>query len=130
MTRPTKPTDAELEILNALWQENPATVRRVHDLLAAQGRETGYTTVLKLMQIMVGKGLLERDESSRTHTYRPARSPRVTRRALVDDLMKRAFAGSAGQLALHALSGRRASLEEIEQIRRLLDQMEKTGERS
>ena len=127
MSRPPKPTEAELEILSVLWEENPATVRRVHDLLAARGRESGYTTVLKLMQIMVGKGLLERDESRRTHSYTPARTPRVTRKALVDDLMQRAFSGSAAQLALHALSARKASPEEIDEIRRLLDSMEEKG---
>ncbi len=120
---PRRPTDAELEILRVLWRDGPCTVRRVHDHLQSQ-RDVGYTTVLKLMQIMTEKGLVERDESQRTHVYRASTSRRRTQRRLVRDLMHRAFDDAAGQLALHALSTRKVSPEELAEIRRLLDDLE------
>ena len=120
---PPKPTPAELEILQVLWQRGPSTVRDVHERLN-QGRATGYTTVLKLLQIMADKALVTRDETARAHVY-AARSPEAqTQRQLVRDLVDRAFGGSAAQLVVQALSGRRASNEEIEQIRKLLDEIE------
>jgi BlaI family transcriptional regulator, penicillinase repressor len=118
-----RPTDAELSILRVLWQLGPATVRQVQEALN-QERETGYTTVLKLMQIMHEKGLLMRDESERTHVYTAALSEEQTQRQLVDHLLERAFGGSARQLVMQVLSSRRASANELVQIRGLLDELE------
>ena len=122
MPQPPKPTDAELAILRVLWGRGPSTVRQVLDALN-EDRPTGYTTVLKLMQLMAQKGLLRRDESQRSHVYRAASAEAQTQRRLLGDLMDRAFAGSASQLVLRALSVKRASAEELEQIRSLLDQL-------
>jgi predicted transcriptional regulator len=115
-----RPTDAELAILRVLWENGPSTVRHVHDALA-EARETGYTTTLKLMQIMAEKGLVTRDESSRTHVY-TARVPRdITQRQLVSDLMDRAFGGSAAALVLQALSAHPTSNEELAEIKKLIE---------
>jgi predicted transcriptional regulator len=116
-----RPTDAELTILRVLWERGPSTVRAIQEAL---GPETGYTTVLKFMQIMNEKGLLRRDESLRAHVYESALPEETTQRQLVKDLMDRAFAGSAQKLVLQALSAKRASREELANIRRLLDEME------
>ena len=116
-----RPTDAELAILNALWDHGPATVREVHGRL---GGAVGYTTVLKLMQIMAGKGLVSRDESQRAHVYAAARPREETRGSLVGDLIARAFDGSAGKLVMQALSSRRATPEELREIREMLDELE------
>lgn len=122
-----RPTPAELEILRVLWQRGPSTVREVHACLA-EGRATGYTTVLKMLQIMIDKNLVSRDESQRAHVY-AARLPEAqTQRQLVRDLLERAFDGSAMKLVMHALAARKTSPEEIARIRRLLDEMER-GER-
>lgn len=116
-----RPTDGELAILRVLWKEGPSTVRAVQEAL---GPETGYTTVLKFMQIMTDKGLLRRDDSVRTHVYEAALPEAATQRQLVKDLIDRAFAGSAQKLVLQALSSRKASRTELAEIRRLLDEME------
>jgi len=116
-----RPTEAELSILEVLWETGPCTVRQVHDALRTRGGRTGYTTVLKLMQIMTQKGLVERDESHRSHVYRPVSTQDSTRRGLVGALIEGAFAGSTSQLVLSALSARRASRKELEEIRRFLD---------
>lgn len=118
-----RPTDAELEILNVLWQRGPATVREVHDELGAH-KPTGYTTVLKTLQIMTEKGLVERDESQRAHLYRARLAQDVTQRQLLNDLLARAFDGSATKLVMQALSGREASAEELTEIRAMLDRFE------
>jgi predicted transcriptional regulator len=118
-----RPTEAELAILQVLWQDGPATVRQVHERLNPR-RETGYTTTLKLMQIMTEKGLLDRDERERTHVYRPRAARERTQRQLVGDLIDRGFGGSAQGLIMQALSSKRASAEELAEIRRLLEQME------
>jgi predicted transcriptional regulator len=116
------PTDAELAILGVLWRRGPSTVRDVHDALSpTQG--TGYTTVLKLMQLMAQKGLVIRDESQRSHVYRPASAEAQTQRRLLGDLMDKAFAGSAAQLVMRALSVKRASKNELEEIRRMLEEL-------
>jgi BlaI family penicillinase repressor len=123
MTSLPRPTPGELEILRVLWDRGPSTVREVQETLGAE-RGAGYTTVLKLLQIMAEKDLVRRDESARAHVY-AARVPETqTQRQLVRDLVDRAFGGSAAQLVVQALSGRRASAEEIERIRRLLDEIE------
>src|SRR5438094_10615854 len=114
-----KPTDAELAILRVLWTRGPSTVRQVTEAL---GRETGYTTILKLLQIMTEKRLVARDESSRTHIYRAAFTEDETQRQLVTDLLDRVFDGSAAKLVLQALATQKASPVELAAIRRMLDQ--------
>ena len=122
MTSP-RPTDGELEILRILWDRGEATVREVHEVLDAR-HPTGYTTVLKLLQIMTEKGLVQRDASERAHVYQ-ARVPREdTERQLVGDLLERAFAGSASSLVMRALSSKRTSPEDLARIRRHLDEIE------
>ena len=113
-----KPTDAELGILNVLWTRGPSTVRQVAETL---GRETGYTTVLKLLQIMTEKQLVVRDETARTHVYQAAFTEDQTQRQLVSDLLDRAFGGSAAKLVLQALASNKATPEELAEIRKLLD---------
>jgi BlaI family transcriptional regulator, penicillinase repressor len=113
-----RPTDAELAILRVLWARGPSTVRQVAEIL---GRETGYTTVLKLLQIMTEKGLVRRDESARTHVYEAAHSQDQTERQLVADLMDRLFDGSAAKLVLQALASTKTSPEELAEIRKLID---------
>lgn len=114
------PTGAELSILTVLWQRGPSTVREVHEALKG-AQDTGYTTVLKLMQIMAQKGLVARDESQRSHVYRALVSEEQAQRGLLTDLMDKAFGGSAAQLVMRALSSDRASREELAEIRALLD---------
>lgn len=116
-----RPTDAELEILRVLWKLGPATVRQVHEALAAT-RATGYTTALKLMQIMADKGLVTRDESARTHIYSARVAQEHTQKQLLDDLVHRAFGGSAAELVLRALSSHTTSDDELREIRKLIDQ--------
>jgi predicted transcriptional regulator len=118
-----RPTDAELAILRTLWRRGPSTVRQVLESLN-QDRETGYTTALKLLQIMTEKGLVERDETERTHVYRARLTQEQTQRQLVGDLLDKAFGGSASQLVLQALATKPASADELAQIRRLLDELE------
>src|SRR6188474_229025 len=115
-----RPTDAELAILRILWDRGPSTVRQVHDVLALE-RQAAYTTALKLLQIMTEKGLVERDERDRTHIYRARLSEETTQRQLVRDLVDRAFAGSAGKLVMQALATRRASADELRDIRKAID---------
>ena len=116
--RPRKPTDGELAILRVLWTRGPSTVRHVAEALE---RETGYTTALKLLQIMTEKGLVRRDESSRTHVYEAVASEDQTQRTLVSDLLDRAFGGSAAKLVLQALATSKATPEELVEIKRLID---------
>src|SRR5215472_17538132 len=118
-----RPTDAELEILTVLWSRGPSTVRDVHETIL-QRKSAQYTTVLKLLQIMAEKGLVRRDEKQRAHVYAASRAPEWTQRQLAGDLMQRAFNGSAKNLILGALSSRRASKQELEEIRRMLDEYE------
>jgi predicted transcriptional regulator len=115
-----KPTDAELAILRILWERGPSTVRQVHDILAHE-RQAAYTTALKLLQIMTEKGLVERDERDRTHIYRARLSEEQTQRQLVRDLLDRAFGGSSMKLVMQALATKRASAEELRDIRRAID---------
>jgi BlaI family penicillinase repressor len=118
-----RPTDAELAILRVLWRYGPSTVRRVHDVLGAE-KPIGYTTVLKFMQIMTEKGLLLRDETQRSHVYRPQVPAEKTQQQLVGDLLERAFEGSAQRLVMQALSTKRVTPEELAQIRALLNEIE------
>jgi BlaI family penicillinase repressor len=115
-----KPTDAELAILRVLWDRGPSTVRQVHDVLL-RDRPTAYTTALKLLQIMTEKGLVRRDDTDRTHVYHARLSEEQTQRQLVRDLLDRAFGGSASKLVMQALAARRASAEELGEIRRLIE---------
>ena len=124
MTDKPLPTDAELAILTVLWRRGPSTVRDIHEALRAS-QETGYTTVLKLLQIMTQKGLVKRDESQRSHVYRAAQPADRTQKRLVSDLVEKAFAGSAHDLVMRALSIKPASREELSAIRALLDEAEK-----
>ena len=119
-----KPTASELEILGVLWARGPSTVREVHDALSEK-KALGYTTVLKLLQIMTAKGTVRRDEGQRAHVYEACQSATETKRQLVGDVLQRVFEGSASQLMIHALEGRRTSNEELEELRRLLDEYER-----
>jgi BlaI family transcriptional regulator, penicillinase repressor len=112
-----KPTDAELGILRVLWARGPSTVRQVAEQM---GREAGYTTVLKLLQIMTEKRLVTRDESARTHIYQAAYTQDQTERQLVTDLLDRVFDGSAAKLVLQALASNKASPEELDEIKKLI----------
>jgi BlaI family transcriptional regulator, penicillinase repressor len=118
-----RPTSTELDILRVLWQRGPSTVREVHDVLA-RTKSIGYTTVLKLLQIMTAKGTVIRNEDARAHVYDARQPAENTKRQLVGDLLQRAFSGSASDLMLHALNGKKTSHEEIEEIRRMLDEYE------
>ena len=118
---PQKPTASELEILRVLWTRGPSTVREVHEALREQ-KSLGYTTVLKLLQIMTAKGTVRRNEDQRAHVYEACQPATETKRQLVDDVLKRVFAGSASELMIHALEGRQTSKEELEELRRLLDE--------
>jgi BlaI family transcriptional regulator, penicillinase repressor len=115
-----RPTDAELAILRVLWDRGPSTVRQVHEVLGRE-RAAAYTTALKLLQIMTEKGLVERDERDRTHVYRARLTEEQTQRQLVRDLVDRAFGGSATKLVMQALASRRASPDELREIRRAID---------
>lgn len=122
--QPPRPTDAELEILTVLWSRGPSTVREVHEVIAHR-KPAQYTTVLKLMQIMAEKGLVRRDEKQRAHVYEASRSREWTQRQLAGDLLERGFFGSAKSLLMGALSARRASKEELAELRKFLDEYEK-----
>ena len=120
-----KPTDGELDVLRVLWERGPSTVREVYEVIG-HDRGVGYTTVLKVMQIMLEKGLLERNDSHRTHVYHPLMKREEARTQALDKLMNHLFAGSAAQLVLKALADYRATDSELAEIRALLDK--KQGE--
>lgn len=117
-----RPTDAELEILNVMWGLGACTVRQVHETLS-QHRNMGYTTILKLMQIMLEKGLVSRDDSQRSHVYRARQKEQTTQRQLLTDLVSRAFGGSTEKLVLQALSAKKASKGELAEIKRMLNEL-------
>jgi predicted transcriptional regulator len=123
-----RPTDSELEILSVLWQRGPSTVREVYEEIN-KARPTGYTTVLKLMQIMTEKGLVQRDEGQRAHVYEARLAQGETQKQLVGHLLNRAFDGSAAKLLMHVLSDQKASAEDISEIRELLDKFERKEKR-
>ena len=118
-----KPTDAELAILHVLWQNGPSTVRQVYDQLT-QDREMGYTTALKLMQIMHEKGLVTRTEAAKSHIYTAGVTEADTQRTLLDRFVETAFRGSASKLVLQALGQHKASREELDEIKKLLNQID------
>ena len=119
-----KPTASELEILRVLWARGPSTVREVHEALSEK-KSLGYTTVLKLLQIMTAKGTVRRDEGQRAHVYQACQPATETKRQLVGDVLQRVFEGSASELMIHALEGRRTSRKELDELRRLLDEYER-----
>lgn len=122
--KPTpRPTDAELAILRVLWERGPSTVREVHDAINVT-HDSGYTTILKLMQIMTEKGLLDRNESQRAHIYTSRLGEQWTQRQLLGDLIERAFGGSPAKLVMQALSSSKASAEDLSAIRQMLDEIE------
>ena len=122
-----KPTKAELEILSILWEQNPASVRDVHERLNKM-KPVKYTSVLKIMQIMFEKGMLKRDETAKAHLYRPVQSQRQTQKHLVNDLLDRAFRGSALKLVQHVLETKPASRDELEEIKRMINEVEAKGD--
>jgi BlaI family transcriptional regulator, penicillinase repressor len=119
-----KPTASELEILRVLWERGPSTVRDVHDALSSK-KPVGYTSVLKLMQIMTAKGTVRRNEEQRAHVYEAVQPAEKTKRQLAADVLQRVFDGSASELLMHALAGRKTSREELEELRRLLNEYER-----
>jgi len=119
-----KPTASELEILQILWERGPSTVREVHEALSEK-RPIGYTSVLKFMQIMTVKGTVRRNEEQRAHVYEAVQPAEKTKRQLAMDVLQRVFDGSASDLMMHALAGRKASKEEIEEMRCLLSEYER-----
>ncbi|MBC6990596.1 MULTISPECIES: BlaI/MecI/CopY family transcriptional regulator [Hymenobacter] len=121
---PPKPTESELEILQVLWQHGPNTVRFVNDQLS-QKRDVGYTTTLKLLQLMLEKNLVHREDDSRTHVYRAAVKEEETQGVLLDRFVEATFGGSAMKLVMQALGNRSTSKEELDQIRSLLNEIEK-----
>ena len=122
-----KPTDSELEILHVLWTNGPSTVRQVHETLSLS-RDLGYTTALKLMQIMHEKGLLTREETNRSHTYAAAVTEEDTQRGLVERFVETAFRGSASKLVMQVLGQHKASREELDEIKKLLNQINSADE--
>jgi len=124
MAKTPKPTEAELAILRVLWNRGPSTVRQVHEELN-ETKKTGYTTVLKFMQIMVEKGLVRRDDSAFAHVYEARAPQEQTQRTLVADLLDRVFEGSMSRMVVQALAARRASPEELNEIRRILKKYER-----
>lgn len=120
----TKPTESELEILQVLWNKENATVREVHEELASN-KDVGYTTTLKLMQIMHEKGLVSRDDSSKTHVYQAAVSREKTQKHLVGKMIDNLFSGSPAQLVMQALGNHKASLDELDEIQELLNSLKK-----
>ena len=118
------PTPSELEILHILWTRGPSTVREIHEVLAKE-KDVGYTSALKLLQIMTGKGLVTRSEDQRAHVYTATQPAETTKQQFAADVLQRVFRGSASQLMQHVLSGRRGSKKELEEIRRMLDEYER-----
>lgn len=128
MPRPasSQPTEVELRILRILWELGPSPVRPIHERLEAE-KGTNYSTTVKMLSVMLDKGLVKRDESSSPHVYRAAMTQARAQKRFLDDLIEKVYEGSAASLVLHALSSRKATPEELEEIQRLLDQMQ--GER-
>jgi BlaI family transcriptional regulator, penicillinase repressor len=120
-----KPTESELEILQILWDKENATVREVHEELS-KNKDSGYTTTLKLLQIMFEKGLVTRDDSSKTHIYQPAVTKQKTQKQLLDKMIDTLFAGSSTQLVLQALGNQKTSKDELNEIQKYLDNLKKS----
>ncbi len=123
-SKPLKPTESELEILQVLWEKGAATVRQVHEVLSVY-KESGYTTTLKLLQIMHEKGIVTRDDSNKTHIYQPNVDKEKTQQHLVDKMVNSLFGGSASQLVMQALGNAQTSKEELDEIQKLLNNLKK-----
>lgn len=123
-TKSIKPTESELEILQVLWEKGTASVREVHEVLL-KTKEAGYTTTLKLMQIMFEKGLVKRDDSVKTHIYQPAVSKEKTQKHLLGKMIDNLFGGSPTELVIQALGNHKASADELEAIQKLIDNLKK-----
>ena len=119
-----RPTDRELTILRILWDNGPSTVRQVNEIMSRDS-DTGYTTTLKLMQIMTEKGLLLRDDSQFKHVYKPAVKEEIAQKELVGDLLEKAFSGSAEKLVMRALSAKKVSTKELERIKKMIEEIER-----
>ena len=119
-----RPTGSEFEILRVLWERGPSTVREVNKILNEQ-KPVGYTTVLKVLQIMAAKGSVKRNEEQRAHVYEAVQPAEKTKRQFAGDVLQRVFGGSASELMMHALAGQRTSRKELEELRRVLDEHEK-----
>jgi len=119
-----KPTESELEILQILWEKENATVREVHEELS-KNKDSGYTTTLKLLQIMFEKGLVSRDDSNKTHIYQPAVNKQKTQKQLLDKMINTLFSGSSTQLVLQALGNQKATKDELDEIQKYLDNLKK-----
>ncbi|HEY6123079.1 MAG TPA: BlaI/MecI/CopY family transcriptional regulator [Steroidobacteraceae bacterium] len=119
-----QPTPSELAILQILWSRGPSTVREIHEVLSKE-KDMGYTSALKFLQIMTSKGLVTRTEEQRAHIYSAHQPAETTKQQFAADVLKRVFSGSASQLMQHALSGRRSSKKEIDEMRRMLDEYER-----
>ncbi|MDR3679248.1 MAG: BlaI/MecI/CopY family transcriptional regulator [Flavipsychrobacter sp.] len=123
MSEQIKPTDSEVEILSILWEHGPASVRDVHDILSRK-KDAGYTTTLKLMQIMLQKGLLERDETNRSHVYKAAVNKEQTQKQILKRIIDQVYNGSAAQLVMQALGKHETTSDELEQIKAYLEKIE------
>lgn len=123
-SKQNKPTESELEILRILWDKQAATVREVHEILSMH-KDSGYTTTLKLMQIMFEKGLVKRDDSSKTHIYKPNVSQEITQQQFMGKMIDTLFGGSSTKLVMQALGNHNASKEELDEIQQLLNQLKK-----
>ena len=126
MAKQNKPTAAELEILTVLWEKDAATVKEVHEVINAR-KPTGYTTVLKTMQIMRGKNLVERDDANKAHVFKAVQAQTETQKNLVTDLIEKVFRGSALKLVQHVLEAKPASADELKKIRKMIKKAEKRG---
>ena len=122
--KPIKPTESELEILQILWQKGKATVREVHEELS-RTKDSGYTTTLKLMQIMFEKGIVSRDDSNKTHIYQPNVTREKTQKHMVGKMIDTLFSGSSAQLVMQALGNSKSSRQELDEIQRMLDELKK-----
>lgn len=120
-----KPTESELEILQILWEKEKATVREVHEVLS-KTKDAGYTTTLKLLQIMFEKGLVTRDDSNKTHIYQAVVTKQRTQKQFLDKMINTLFAGSSTQLVLQALGNQKSSKDELEEIQKYLDTLKKS----
>lgn len=125
-TKTLKPTESELEILQVLWERKSASVREVHEELS-KTKESGYTTTLKLMQIMFEKGLVKRDESAKTHYYQPLVSKEKTQKHMVGKMIDTLFGGSTTELVLQALGNHKASEDELEAIQKMIEELKSAG---
>ena len=123
-----KPTEAEMEILAVLWRRGAATVREIHEIISAE-KPSAYTTTLKLLQIMTGKGLVEREEAGRAHVYRAKLKRETTQRKFTEDLLNRVFGGSAAQLVMRVLESKPADAEELAEIRQMIDKAERSAKK-